>query len=299
MTSRVPFFERHQFLLHVGLHKCGSTWLQKNMFDNEEIGFISPWNPLAAIAVTEFVSIDPLIFDANGTRARLAATAQVPPDSDGQTLVMSHEALSSRPHHGAYYAPLVASRLREVFPKAKVLLIFREQSSLIHSLYGEHLRNGGRLSLLEFIGTGQEPPGFTCLCQPSFFLFDRLLEMYRDVFGEENVLALPLEMLSRNPDAFVRKICSFGRGTFKELPTEEKVNTAWGPVTYEVLRWSNSIVRGSQLRPKTGPVFTGRRVLLKIFDRVVPQQLQSMIKIVNEISYRHGLVDFIPKVMRA
>lgn len=278
MKTKAPLFEKQKILIHVGLHKCGSTWLQKNMFDNREIGFISPWGSMSSVAVTEFVAIDPLLFNAHDTRTRLDASSAVQPDNEHQTLVMSHEALSSRPHHGAFYAPLVASRLRDVFPHAKVLLIFREQSSLIHSLYGEHLRNGGRLSLLEFIGTGSEPPGFTSLCQPSFFLFDRLLNMYHNVFGAENVLALPLEMLPRNPDEFVRRICDFGGVKFKPLPTEKKVNTAWGPITYEILRWSNSIVRGNQLRPKTGSIFTARRMLLEGFDRATPQRLQLKAK---------------------
>jgi len=265
-------------LLHVGLHKCGSTWLQHTMFDNAHIGFVSPWGKLPAIAVTEFVAIEPLAFDGAAVRARLDAAAKLPAGSRNQTLVLSHEALSSRPHHGSYYAPEVAARLNEVFPDARVLVIFREQVSLIHSLYGEHLRNGGRLTLREFIGTGNEPLGFSGLCQLTFFCFDRLIEMYRDIFGEANVLALPLEMLSTDPTRFVEGICSFGGGTYCELPTTRKVNTAWGPVTYEALRLSNGVVRGNRLRPQTGGIFTARRRALKLMDTLVPRSVQSSIK---------------------
>src|SRR6056297_773490 len=146
-------FDTSPVLLHVGLHKCASTWLQKNMFDNPDIGLVSPWGRMASVAVTEFATVDPLAFDAVQTRVRLLAAAD-PVDIGDRMAVLSHEALSSRPHHGRYYAPHVAERLKATFGNARVLMIFREQKSLIKSLYGEFLRNGGRLTLREFIGTG-------------------------------------------------------------------------------------------------------------------------------------------------
>lgn len=276
--TRSAEIESFQILIHVGLHKCGSTWLQKNMFSNPSMKFISPWGAMASISVTEFVAIDPLFFDPLLVRQRLAAAASFSTGVRNCIPVMSHEALSSRPHHGAYYAPVVAGRLKEVFPQSKILLIFREQVSLIHSLYGEHLRNGGRLTLNEFIGTGDEPVGFTSLCQLSFFSFDRLVAMYQSVFGVKNVLALPLEMLAEEPEIFVNSICQFGGGEFQSLPTKEKINTAWGPVTYEILRHSNSIIRGNQLKPKIGGIFDLRRRVLNSFDRLFPKNLQSSLK---------------------
>lgn len=266
-------FDSAPVLLHVGLHKCASTWLQDNMFGDPEIGFAAPWGRMAGIAVTEFVTIDPLAFDAGTARDRLRAAAG--PVAEGLMPVVSHEALSSRPHHGRYYAPYVAERLRATFGNARLLLIFREQKALIRSLYGEYLRNGGRVTLREFIGTGTEPPGFTGLCELSFFEFDRLVAMYRAVFGAERVLALPLEMLSRAPEDFVARICAFAGRNVKPLPTERKVNTAWGPVTYDILRHSNAVVRGDALKPRTGRVFRLRRKALNGIDRVIPSGLQA------------------------
>src|SRR6056297_310421 len=97
--------DKKKCLLHVGLHKCGSTWLQRHLFNNSKLGFASRWGGLAHIAVTEFVAIDPLAFDSSLVRARLAEAANLPESIQNHTLVLSHEALSSRPHHGSYYAP--------------------------------------------------------------------------------------------------------------------------------------------------------------------------------------------------
>lgn len=276
MTEPPPtsvWTDEADMLVHVGLHKCGSTWLQRYMFDSSEIGFVSPWGKLASLAVTEFVTVDPLNFDTERVRARFLAAAK--PIGEGQTIVLSHEALSSRPHHGSYYAPYVADRIQSVFPSSRILMIFREQKSLIHSLYGEHLRNGGMATLPEFIGTGSEPPGFTGLCALSFFEFDNLYDMYRDRFGVDRVLALPLEMLSEQPDDFVRRICAFVDRPVHPLPTDRKVNSAWGAITYQALRWSNVIVRGNRLKPRKGPVFTFRRRVLNLMDRSLPKAMQQ------------------------
>ena len=169
------------------------------IFSRPDLGFASPW-ATSHMAVTEFVTVDPLDFDPLKTAARFhAAEAQGPFKSASLLRVLSHEALSSRPHHGQYYAPLVAERLKRVFPRAKLLMLFREQVGIIHSLYGEHIRNGGRNRLEEFIGTGNEPPGWSPICRLSFFRYDRLVTMYKGVFGAENVLALPMEMLRSDP----------------------------------------------------------------------------------------------------
>ncbi len=143
-------------LIHVGLHKTGTTWLQDRVFVNNKLGFDSPWGPMASPAVAEFMLVDPLSFDAKATLARLG------PDVDasrakGYIPVLSHEGLSSRPVRGTYYAPTVAGRLHEVFPNARIVIGIREQKGMILSLYRQFVRNGGVYSLKQFIGTGNEP----------------------------------------------------------------------------------------------------------------------------------------------
>jgi len=35
-------FDETPFLVHVGLHKTASTWLQQNVFTENDVGFFSP-----------------------------------------------------------------------------------------------------------------------------------------------------------------------------------------------------------------------------------------------------------------
>ena len=260
-----------QILVHVGLHKCGSTWLQKELFCRSEYGFSAPWGAMSHAAVTEFVEPDPLCFDAQQTRAAFDAALRTC-SSDAPITVVSHEALSSRPHHGKYYAPYVADRLHQTFPGAKVLLIFREQASIIYSLYGEHVRNGGRHSFGEFIGTGQEAPGWAPLCRLPFFEYDRLLQMYRNIFGAENVLALPLELMNVDPDGFVQRLFCFLDLPLQQPETSRRSNTGWGALTVEWYRLTNGVVRNNPLGRPDPWLFRARSAVTRRMDRLVPRR---------------------------
>ncbi|WP_262386614.1 hypothetical protein ROLI_045370 (plasmid) [Roseobacter fucihabitans] len=260
-----------QTLLHVGLHKCGSTWLQKEVFNRPDYGISAPWGPMSHQAVTEFVAIDPLCFDPKAARARFDEVRS--DDTAGNDVaVISHEALSSRPHHGKYYAPDVAHRLARTFPEAKVFMMFREQSSIIYSLYGEHVRNGGQHSFEEFIGTGNEPAGWAPLCRLSFFEYDRLLQMYRDIFGADNVLALPLELMKSDPDAFMQRFFGFLDLPVQYPDTSRKSNAGWGGLTVDLYRRSNGLVRRNPLGGPISWAFRIRFALTRRLNRIIPRR---------------------------
>lgn len=266
-------------LIHVGLHKCGSTWLQKNVFSRVDYGVCTPWGDMAHMAVTEFVDVDPLCFDAAVVRAQfdesLAALGRAGAD---KVAVVSHEALSSRPHHGKYYAPEAAKRLRDTFPGAKVLVIFREQAAIIYSLYGEYVRNGGQYSFDEFIGTGQERPGWASLCKLSFFEYDRLVAMYQDMFGTENVLALPLELMRADPQAFSAEIFGF-LGLASHAPdTAERSNKGWGALTVELYRLTNGLIRKNPLGGAHSRRYRARQFIAWRIDRVLPRRWNTALE---------------------
>lgn len=274
LTRHQPVEAEPQVLVHVGLHKCGSTWLQKEIFARPDYGFSAPWGPMSHQAVTEFVAIDPLCFDPAGARDRFDTALQAQ-GTKAPVTVISHEALSSRPHHGRYYAPYVADRLKQSFPQAKVFMVFREQTSIIYSLYGEYVRNGGQHRFSEFIGTGQEPEGWAPLCRLSFFEYDRLLEMYRGLFGAGNVLALPLELMKAEPQVFTQRLFDFLDLPQQHPDTSQKRNTGWGDLTVELYRHSNAFLRPNPLGPSTSWPHRARGALTWRLDKVLGRGLQK------------------------
>lgn len=265
-------------LLHVGLHKTGTTWLQRRVFGEERLGFAAPWGGLADAAVQEFVLVDPFAFDADAARARLW-----PPLADaaasGRVPVFSHEALSSRPHEGLYHASAVLERLHAVFPGARVAIGVREQKALMLSLYRQHVRIGGRFTLREFIGTGREPLGWSPPCRLDFFEFDRFVAAYRSRFGADRVLVLPIELLQADPVEYLARLRRFVGLTGEPPPPSAEVeNAGWGARTLEVMRLLNHVARPSPLGAQQGRLVRSARRVGRVLDRWLPRNAHAPVE---------------------
>lgn len=267
MDARTPA----PLLLHVGLHKTGTTWYQDKVFSREEAGFAVPWGRMASVAVTEFMLVDPFRFDAKAARDRIWPAGD---EARGRGLVpvLSHEALSSRPHEGRYYAPTVADRLAASFPEARVVIGIREQAGLILSLFRQHVRNGGRESLTQFIGRGDEPPGWAPMCRLPFFEFDRFVGCYQERFGADRVLVIPIERLRSDGAGVLADLAAFA-GVTPSAPLDPggAANVGWGGRTLELFRFFNRFAVRNRLGPEQPfSVRTAQRVCYKV-DALLPR----------------------------
>ena len=127
----------------------------------------------------------------------------------GKTLVLSHERLSGYPPAGGYDSKLIAERLSELLPGARVLIVIREQKSFIRSMYSQYVTDGGDLPLRRFLITPEAQynrlPGWDF----DFLEYDRLIEYYLNRFSVERVLVLPFEFLAQAPSEFLDEITAF------------------------------------------------------------------------------------------
>lgn len=197
-------------LVHVGYHKTATTWLQNAIFDDETLGFVSPWGRQAGVAVDEFVLVNPFRFDAARARSRFeqglahARERQLVP-------VLSNEALCGQPVSGGRfeYGKYVVDRLHQAFPDAKVLIVVREQRAALLSHYREYIANGSYGDLARFIGGRELPPGFAPDCPLDHFEYDAFVGHTQALFGARSVLVLPFEMLKEQRDAFLAELYRF------------------------------------------------------------------------------------------
>ena len=122
--------------------------------------------------------------------------------------VWSNELLSGWPSYGSQTRVLIAERLVSMFPDAKILLIIREQKSVINSVYGQYIREGGTMNLKTYLSKEWVAPyfqGFN-LVQYDYF---QLVSLYTRLFKPENVLFLPYELLNKDSSAFIKSILNF------------------------------------------------------------------------------------------
>ena len=263
-------------LLHVGLHKTGSTWLQDNLFASPRHGFSQHEEP-RHLLVERLVTPYSLSFDAEQARV-VYWTAIDDARRNGQTLALSHERLSGYPSSGGHDRAMIAERLRKTFPEARVLIVFREQRSLIRSMYSQHITDGGVESLERFLNRPEPRLGR----KPSFCLeqyeFDGMIGMYRELFGEDRVLGLPVELLGRDPQQFADRVMGFCGLPATEVGPVSRSNQRRPLLMQHVQRPLNMLFYHNELSP--GALvhvsrFHKRYARLRpLFDRLSPRFLE-------------------------
>jgi hypothetical protein len=200
--------------------------------------------------------------EAGAMRAQLAHVS-VP---DGLVPVVSNERLSGHPLSNAFDRAMLARRIKDVFPQARIFLSIREQRSMVLSSYFQYLKYGGWRSLDRFL----DPPcdGRLPALQLDVWNYDRLAQLYYALFGRERVLILPYEMFVRDPAGYVGRICEFaGVDMAETLPYATKSNPRRSHVASYYLRWLTCINRSTSANGYFPHPF-GRRIG-KAIDRSV------------------------------
>ncbi|UUY05662.1 sulfotransferase [Svornostia abyssi] len=233
-------------LIHVGYHKTGTSWLQKRLFRVKEAGFW--WGGKAEDSpVNRLVTASPLDFDAAQARVEFAAEA-AKPRARGLRHVVSLERLSGHPFSGGYDSAEIAHRLHATMPEGRVFIVIREQRGMIASTYKQYVKAGGAMPLRLFL----QPPLHRRPRVPAFdlehFAYHRLLAHYRELFGDDRVLALPYERLREDPLAFAATVQRFAGVTetgAAGVVDPEALNTARTPTVVVASRIVNRLfVRG-------------------------------------------------------
>ncbi len=106
-----------------------------------------------------------------------------------------------------------AERLHKVFGEdLKIIMIVREQTSILSSQYRDHpfephdIHRGKPVSFEKWYRKTNELRYFRFT---DLIHYDRLVGVYDDLFGKENVLVLPLELMRYDPELYAQKMGEF------------------------------------------------------------------------------------------
>lgn len=189
-------------LIHIGYHKTGTTWFQRELFQ-PAFGY----NPLMTHGEVFSAIVRPhtLTFDPSPTRDLLAQRRDR--GAAGSVDVISSEILSGNPFYGGRESDLYAQRLKAVAPDARILITTREQLRALTSVYMQYLLRSGTQTPRQFFA--DDPVMGYFAFGPEHFEYHRLVGLYRDLFGAENVALLTQEGLTRDPLGLVRHLAAF------------------------------------------------------------------------------------------
>ncbi len=238
-------------LLHPGMPKAASTWLQNVFFaGHPQLAVLGPEDRHEDLARRFVAAVERLVLgsdlqDTAAVVAELAALAleRAAAAPAARVVGLSHEALA-----GAWPAPrnvgFVARTLGGAFPDAKVLIVVREQRAALVSGWREFVRMGGTLSFPRFLwdpavgGDPVEHPLATAVLGTATYA--PLVAAWRAATSPRRVKVLPMELLQRDPATFARALCAF-LGVDEWQPPPQHANVQLSEPSLAVLRRLNHL----------------------------------------------------------
>lgn len=256
-------------LVHAGYQKTGSTFLQRNVFADENV-FCSPWGTQSTEAIENFVLAHPERFDPERIRADLTV-------SDGRIPLISHEDLLGYPVHGRYYAEQAVFRLAKALPEAKVLVCIRRQPDILLSNYFQYVRQGGTKRLDGLLSDNRNRPGYRPHFRLDHFEYDLMHQLLSRHFPADRLLFLPLEMLKSDQAAFMDRLSGFlGRQiAARDIPSA--VNRRHSARALGVQRRLNRVIQRPAQLPER---YRDLPISVRLRDRVI--------SIADRVSERFG-----------
>lgn len=218
MKSNIKF-------IHVGFPKCGSTFLQSEVFDKIKginaltVGGKNCKLPQGLSYMT--YCQDPYFKSEKVTKE----LDEIPEEING----ISNEGFT------AFVSPkIMAKRLKQAFGNPKILIVLRNQKSILLSHYLHDIKIGYTLSFEKWLSRL-----FHTLRYQSF-MFSYTIDAYCEQFGKKNVKVVLFEELF-NKDTIIEVLDFIGmpNKNIEEIDYSLKVNAAYSPWSLSLSRWFN------------------------------------------------------------
>jgi hypothetical protein len=181
----------NKVLLHIGFPKAGSTFLGDWFHRHPDIIFrdfaIGGFKDTTGLI--DFAAANPV----SGNKVFVLRDMRFTSPDDSNIKELSN--IEDFQHR-------VAVTLHALFPGAKVLIVTRGFESALKANYSQYLKQGGRLIFNRIIEKNRNSRWIP-------FNYSYIIKLYNDLFGHENVLVLPFELLKTESAQFLGAIEQF------------------------------------------------------------------------------------------
>jgi len=236
-----------QLILHFGLFKTATTWLQEDVFPKVE-GYhyvqkaLYRHSLLKTLLLTDYLVFKGLVESVREGFLKLM---------DGnENIILSHEIFSGNPYFQSVNRTVLLNKLRLLFPEAKILFAFRGQKPMVDSLYREYVVQGGVKSFEDFVFNPRREPrsilGFDPHLDLEIFKYGAYIDYIHELFGKENAFVFPYERLKKDPLSFLQDLSSFlGANLDPKHFTPEVRREGLGDLQIQVLRRLNQFFKSA------------------------------------------------------
>lgn len=193
-------------IVHIGYAKSGTTFLQNRVFPGlTGVDYVGKEDSKRLLYS--------LILKAHEDVEMGAVKEAI------DSRVKDHALLSEEQLTGSFFVNLAVNRYDiarglKALAFDKVIITIRNQRDAIPSLYSQYVHEGGVLKFKDFLSVDSAFQTFNPHYNSSYLKYDKLVHVYQELFGPENVLVLLNEDLRNDFEGTIKEIESFCDATF-------------------------------------------------------------------------------------
>jgi hypothetical protein len=222
----VKNMKNRKVIIHIGLQKTASTYLQKIVFPkiNHTIYLSRPYTQ-ENFAFNCLQYADDSLYDASMMIEEVDRIEKKLGQDNNKPLLISDELFSGCPSYNFINRGIIAKRLSKVFPDAEIILFIRGQVNLIESMYNQRVKVGwiteplndsflhkpGKGFSLEQWLQGERKWNFKnrffyhrALFTPEHFRYSKLYFLYSELFDKVHVFLY--EDIKNDEKAFLDRL---------------------------------------------------------------------------------------------
>lgn len=185
--------------IHTGYIKTGTTWLQNLVFNNhDDINYLGKTEDNYPEWLINWHYFDDCFFDQNHNQITEIINSQI---IENKINLISSEAFTLP--GGQLFNQ--AKRIKQVVDNPKIILTLRNPLDLIYSYYKDDMNNGDYLFEFEYCLDWKRTPHVFYKRKPIYlpdFFFNESIDIYKNLFGENNLCVLKFEDMISNPELF-------------------------------------------------------------------------------------------------
>ena len=194
-------------IIHIGMPRTASTFLQQEFFPNvSDFEFYGVDRTQYSTVFQKILYQDDSIFNPLEIAAELKFILE-------KNTILSNELFVGQSLYlSSTNRSRTARRLKQFFPDAEIILLLRNQVSLLESLYSIGIYSGMTLNPVDFIRFSNEPSSIDHPLYPTFteaetteaYYFSNLVALYQSLFSEVHVLLF--EDFKSGPASFAERL---------------------------------------------------------------------------------------------
>ncbi|GAB5565785.1 MAG: hypothetical protein Wins2KO_28480 [Winogradskyella sp.] len=228
--------------VHLGIHKTGSSFLQKVFFPHytDNVCFLDR----AKLASFKEYVLNEDDFEFEKTKALELFNEAVGANQNCNKVVISDEEFYGNPYLAVLDRKRNFDRLYEIFGKSlKVILFLRNQQNLLNSLYNQYVKTGGSASFKAFLNYKKYPLNF----RVPYLLYDKYVDYLIKTTGVDKVKIYLYEDFLENKSDVLNDMNKFITNKSNELlgfsNFDKKVNASLNNGNIPVLRFLNKFTK--------------------------------------------------------